>query len=128
VAGAKTFQELACWQLAYELKLRVYRLARRPSVRRDLKLHAQLIETSRSAPRNIAEGFARRSHADFARFLDIARGSLMELQNHIIDATDCRYCTERERDEMLTLARRAGAATAALQRYLRGNDPSSPAP
>ena len=128
MAGAKDFRELVCWRLAYELKLRVYALARRPAVRRDLKLHAQLIDTARSAPRNIAEGFARGSHADFARFLDIARGSLTELQNHIIDAADCRYCSEKERDEMLTLAKRAGAAIAALQRYLRGSERPPPAP
>jgi four helix bundle protein len=121
VAGVRDFRELVCWQLAYELKIAVYRIADRPRVRCDVRLRGQLIETARSAPRNIAEGFARRSHADFARFLDIARASLTEIQNHLQDGVDCRYFSQVECDDMVTLAKRASGAIAALQRYLRRN-------
>ena len=125
MSGAKDFRELACWQLANEFKLRIYRVVERPAVRRDFRFADQIRDAAASAPRNIAEGFGRRTHPDFAHYLDIARGSLMESQNHLFDAVDRGHITAAERDDMIRLARRAGRAIAALQRYLR-NNPNPP--
>ena len=125
MSGAKDFRELACWQLASEFKLRIYRVVERPAVRMDFRFADQIRDAAASAPRNIAEGFGRRTHPDFAHYLDIARGSLMESQNHLYDAVDRGHITAVERDDMVRLARRAGSAIAALQRYLR-NNPNPP--
>jgi four helix bundle protein len=122
MAGARRFQDLVCWQLARELKLAVYRFAETPPVKRDFKFYDQIRDAAASPPRNIAEGFARRSHADFARFLDVARASLAESQNHLIDAIDRGYLGEDEFKSMNTLAERTCGAIAALQRYLRGGE------
>jgi len=54
---------------------------------------------------------------EFARFLDIARGSLNECRNHIGDARDRNYIGEVERSALDSLASRA--VVAGLQRYLR---------
>jgi four helix bundle protein len=43
-----------------------------------LQLHGQVREAARSAPRNIAGGFGRFKHADFARFVRIAKSSEVE--------------------------------------------------
>ena len=120
MGGARHFRELACWQLSNELKLGMYRLAEQAQVRSDLKFYEQIRDAAASAPRNIAEGFARRTHADFARFLDIARGSLAECQNHLQDAVDRRYLDQEEFKRLNSLSERASAAVARLQRYLRG--------
>jgi four helix bundle protein len=119
VAGVKRFQDLVCGQLSRELKLAVYEFLERPLVRKDFGFCNQLREAARSAPRNIAEGFGRRTHADFARLLDIARGSLSECQNHLQDALDPRYLEASEFERLNSLAARASGATAALQRHLR---------
>ena len=121
MSGAKDFKELACWQLANEFKLRIYRVVERPAVRRDFRFADQIREAAASAPRNIAEGFGRRTHAEFAHYLDIARGSLMESQNHLYDGVERGHLTAAERDEMILISKRAGRAIAALQRYLRNN-------
>ena len=121
MSGAKDFKELACWQLANEFKLRIYRVVERPAVRRDFRFADQIREAAASAPRNIAEGFGRRTHAEFAHYLDIARGSLMESQNHLYDGVERGHFTAAERDEMILISKRAGRAIAALQRYLRNN-------
>lgn len=123
MAGARLFQELDCWQLANELKLAIYRVSARSAVARDVRFCEQIRDAAASAPRNIAEGFGRRSHADFARFLDVARGSLNECQNHLHDACDRRYVSQTERDELTIVAKRASGAVAALQRYLRRKPP-----
>jgi four helix bundle protein len=120
MAGARRFWELECWLLARQFKISVHRFAERPPVKRDLKFYDQLRDAASSPPRNIAEGFGRRSHADFARFLDVARASLAESQNHLLDAIDRGYLGEADFRSMNTLAERTCGAIAALQRYLRG--------
>jgi four helix bundle protein len=102
------------------LKLAVYRLADSPVIRADVRFREQLINAAASPPRNIAEGFGRRTHREFAQFLDIARGSLMECQNHLQDAVDRTYLASAEFDALNTLAQRTCGAVARLQRYLRG--------
>jgi four helix bundle protein len=120
MAGARHFRELTCWQLSNELKLGIYRLSEQPDVKRDFRFCDQIRDAAASAPRNIAEGFGRRSHADFARFLDVARGSLAECQNHLQDAVDRGYLDAAEFTRLNSISERAAAAVARLQRYLRG--------
>jgi four helix bundle protein len=119
VAGARHFRELECWQLASELKRRLFELADFPVIKRDFRFREQLRDAAASAPRNIAEGFGRRTHREFAHFLDVARGSLMECQNHLQDAVDRNYLTPEGLVPLDSLARRACGAVASLQRYLR---------
>ena len=88
-------------------------------MKRDLKFYDQLRDSAASGPRNIAEGFGRRSHPDFARFLDVARRSLGECQNHLLDAMDRGYLGEVDFASMKALSERTCGAIAALQRHLR---------
>lgn len=123
MAGARRFEELVCWQLTRDFKRRVYAVLQRPLVQRDLRFSEQFRDAAASAPRNIAEGFGRRTPRDFARFLDIARASLIECENHLHDAVDRGYLTEAERQELSQLGQRCAASVSALQKYLRGKCP-----
>jgi four helix bundle protein len=78
--GANTYSELECWQLADDLQRRIVALTASPRAERDFKFCDQITDASLSVSSNIAEGFARRTPADFARFLTIAKGSLAETQ------------------------------------------------
>ena len=122
MAGARHFRELVCWQLAYELKKELSHIAAVARGKGDFRFCEQLRDAARSAPRNIAEGFGRRTHAEFARFLDVARGSLDECQNHLQDALDEGYVEQSEYERLVTLAKRTSGAVAGLQRYLRGKN------
>lgn len=86
--GAKRFQDLEAWKLGRQLRREVFRLARMPLVRRDFDLRDQFTSAARSVCNNIAEGFGRRSHADFARFLGISESSVREIENLFTDAID----------------------------------------
>lgn len=70
MAGWKDFREIAAWQYARALKLRVDEFLERPNVRRRQKLHDQLYDAARSGPRNIAEGFAINAAVGLIRHLE----------------------------------------------------------
>ena len=78
--GANTYRELVCFQLADELQRRILAITATAAAARDFKFCNQIRNASLSVSSNIAEGFARRTPADFARFLTIAKGSLAETQ------------------------------------------------
>ena len=128
MAGFNKFQEIVAWQLANELKVRVDQFVRRPEFSRKFKFVDQLSDAVRSAPRNIAEGHMRGfKHKEFAQFLRIARGSLGEVLNHLLDAYDQRLITEDELMNTERLAKRAIKAATGLIRYLESTpDPKHP--
>jgi four helix bundle protein len=119
MAGAKRFQELVCYQLARELRKTVNTLVRVPLLARDFELCDQLRRAARSATGNIAEGFPCPSHAEFARFLDIAGRSLREIEDRLLEATDGQLLTEEQAAPAFNLVKRTSVAVARSTAYLR---------
>ncbi len=116
--GFKDFREIAAWQRSREVKLLAYTLLAKPDVARDFKFRDQLIDSARSAPRNIAEGFARYKHKEFAQFVRVAKGSLGEVLDHFIDAVDNGYMTPNEFAQHDHACKQALKAVNGLIRYL----------
>ncbi len=59
-------------------------------------LTSQLRRSAVSIPSNIAEGYGRNSTNDYKRFLQIAVGSLYELQTQIEIAFNLKYIEEQK--------------------------------
>jgi four helix bundle protein len=116
---AQRYQDLDCWQLSNDLKMRVYAFLAKPPASRDSEFCDQIRRSARGAPRTIAEGFGRFRPKEFARYLEFARASLMETQNHLGDARDSGYITTEEHDELFKLADRAIGASTRLHQYLK---------
>jgi four helix bundle protein len=115
---AKTFQELRAWQAAYGFKLKIYDLIDEGPLSKDERLQKQLREGAASAPGQISEGFGRFDPVDFARFVKMARASIIECQNHLKDAVDRRHITEHLREEHDKVAREALMEIGGLLDYL----------
>ena len=116
--GVSCFEDLIAWQLAFELQREVFAFTATGVVWRDLKYREQIRDSSASATRNTAEGFGRFRPTEFARFLEIAHGSLDETKNHLHDASGRGYLSQGEHDRLVRLAIRALAANARLMKYL----------
>lgn len=121
--GARSFTDLDCWKLANQLKLGVYALIKSGDAAVDFEFRNQIRNAAASAPRNIAEGFGRYQPREMSQYLRVANGSLMETSNHLQDGVDRGYFTPSDIEPLVTLARRASAATTRLMRYLKSARP-----
>lgn len=92
---AQTLHELDVWQVSMDLAVEIPDFALKfPS---DFRwLARQIMDSSESAPSNIAEGFERRLDGDFARFLRIAKASIGETESHLVYAKRRRLIAEDE--------------------------------
>jgi four helix bundle protein len=117
------FERIEAWQLARAFNRSVYRVSRSFPKEEAFALTSQIRRASVSVASNIAEGSGRNSDADFAHFLEISYGSLMEVVSQLYIAPDEKYLGEAEfrvlADEADTLAAKIAALAKALDRKPR---------
>jgi four helix bundle protein len=80
----KSYQDLLVWQRSMGLVESIYRITSQLSENERFGLISQMRRAAVSAPSNIAEGFGRQARGEYRHHLSIARGSLLELETHII--------------------------------------------
>lgn len=93
-----SFEKLEVWKLARQLNKKVYQISKDFPDGEKFGLISQIRRASISISSNIAEGSSRISGKEQARFTEIAYGSLLEVLNQLIMATDLEYITETEID------------------------------
>jgi four helix bundle protein len=82
------YRKLQVWEKSHALVLQIYRLTSAFPDDEKYGLTGQIRRSASSIPANLAEGSARGSDADFARFVSIAMGSAAELDYHLLLAHD----------------------------------------
>jgi four helix bundle protein len=117
------FQDLECWQLADQLKKKIYRLLDATSGSSDVRFANQLREAAASATANLAEAFGYYRHGEATKHARIARASLVEAQNHILDGVDRKHWSIERAEPLVQLSDRAIRATTGWMRYLETSDP-----
>ena len=100
-------EDLVAWQLAVQLRNLTHQYCLKPAIKQDFKFHNNLAEAASSAPRNIAEGYGRKYHREFARFAIIARGSEQEVLEGFREAHQRGYINAKEFDAGDHAARKA---------------------
>lgn len=90
------FEELEVWKKSREFKNEIAQLVKTFPANERIRLSDQLIRSSRSINSQIAEGHGRNTWPDKIRFCVIARGSLSETLNHLIDAYDEKLISEEQ--------------------------------
>jgi four helix bundle protein len=82
-AVEKPHKKLEAWKAAIDVVLFVYKLADTFPSKEQYGLCTQVRRAAISIPSNIAEGAARQSKKEFAKFLYVAKGSLSELDTQL---------------------------------------------
>lgn len=124
------FEKLDAWQKAIELSDRVYTITRAFPVDERFGLTMQMRRAATSIAANIAEGTGRASNKDYAHYVSIAYGSLMETVSHAHVARRQDFLKQDECDALFSEAERlarmlSGLRASLLKRGSSQNDPRS---
>jgi four helix bundle protein len=92
----KGYKDLECYIQARLLRIFVSELVKKFPSSENFLLTPQIVDSSRSVTRNIAEGYGRYTFSDTRNFFIIARGSVTETMEHLTTAVDEKYITEDE--------------------------------
>lgn len=97
------FRNLRVWQKAHELTLDVYRSTQVFPREEVYGLTAQMRRSSSSVAANLAEGCCRQGDVEFGRFVQIAIGSISELDYQLLLARDLGYLPVQEHEKLGSL-------------------------
>jgi four helix bundle protein len=111
----RPYQKLIAWQEAHRLCLKIYESVRTFPPSEKFGLADQMRRASASIPMNIAEGNARQSKKDHARFLETAIASLDELHYQTLLSKDLKYMSDNEFESINGLLQRVGYLTSRLR-------------
>jgi four helix bundle protein len=116
MSKVERFEELRVWQEARALANALYDATEEL---RDFAFRDQLRRAAISAMNNIAEGFERRTDADFAHFLDMAKGSSGEIRGMTYLGEDRRYFPTEAATCLRAAAESLSGGLATFATYLR---------
>lgn len=104
----KGFRKLIVWQRAHQLVLLVYKFTEKFPKNEMFGLTSQLRRAVVSVPANVAEGYGAGGKGQFGRYLDIAQGSLAEVEYYLILAQDLTYITSSQYEQAESLRAETG--------------------
>lgn len=92
----KSHKDLKVWQESMDLVTDIYELVQNFPAEEKYNITSQIKRSAVSIPSNIAEGAGRKSNLEFIQFLNIASGSLSELETQLEIAIRLKFITENE--------------------------------
>jgi carbamoyl-phosphate synthase large subunit len=116
--AVQSHKDLVVWQKAMLLARLVYGLAAKMPKHEQYALTSQMLRAVVSIPANIAEGNARPTRKDYARFIGIAKGSASELDTLLQLTVQCGLLDEQTVTPASDLCDEVGRMLGALWRKL----------
>jgi len=98
-SGIRSYRDLHVWQRAVELVEEIYRVSARFPDDERYGLTSQIRKAAVSVPSNIAEGYGRRRTGHYVHHLDIANGSLKEVETQLIIAGRLNFIEKEHAQE-----------------------------
>jgi four helix bundle protein len=95
----RNYRDLIVWQKSVKLVTDIYDITKAFPKDELFGLTSQIRRSAISIPSNIAEGYGRNSTGDYKRFLQIAVGSLYEMQTQLEIAYNLEYIAKDVFDE-----------------------------
>jgi four helix bundle protein len=91
----RPYRDLLAWQKAHALTLEIYRVTRDYPRVEQYGLISQTRRAAASVPANLAEGCGKRSMPQLRHSVDLASGSLSELEYWLVLARDLGYLSPK---------------------------------
>ena len=122
----RSHRDLIVWQKSMALAVEIYRLTKTFPAEERFRMTDQLLRAASSIPANIAEGHARGTRKDYARFVAIARGSLAEAETFLELARDVGLANPENCRRSVELSVEIGRMLNALLTKLRSQPTLKP--
>jgi four helix bundle protein len=97
----ESYRDLAVWKEARSLVHNVYEISKGFPKDEQFGLTNQLGRAAVSIPSNIAEGCGRNHFKDSIQLFFIARGSMYEVETHLLVAFDLKYLSGSDLNETM---------------------------
>ena len=94
------YEKLIVWQKAMDVSLDIYSMSGNLPRRENYNIVSQLDRATVSITNNLAEGSARVSRREQARFTEIAYGSLVEVTNLLTWCLRLKYIDQSMHDDL----------------------------
>jgi four helix bundle protein len=117
--GRGVHYRLDAWKVSRQLVVAIYRLTQHFPKQEMFGLTSQMRRAAVSIPSNIAEGAARSGQREFMQYLNIARGSLSELETQLLIAADLGYI--QQDDPSFAMVNRVSKVITGLLKSIRGS-------
>ncbi len=104
------FEDIFAWQKSQDLAVEIYQVFQNS---KDYGFKDQITRASVSISNNIAEGFDRKSNADFSKFLYYALSSCSEVKSMVYLGQRLNYLTQEQKDTFV-------ASTQEISRLING--------
>lgn len=114
----QSYRELEVWQLGMELAEKCYLVTKEFPRQEMFGLVSQIRRAAASIPTNIAEGQGRAHTKEFLNHLSTARGSLMELETHLLLSQRVELLQQPELEKLLELTDRISRMLTRLRKAL----------
>jgi four helix bundle protein len=98
----KSYRDLLVWQKGIDLVVIAYKATAAFPISETYGLTSQIRRAATSIPANIAEGYGRGSRKEYLQFLQIAQGSLKEIETHFIISEKLLYLTPSQTKRLLS--------------------------
>lgn len=115
----KSYRDLIVWQKSMHLVTQIYLITKSLPKEELYGLMLQIRKSCVSIPSNIAEGYGRNSKNDYVRFLQIASGSLYEMQTQLEICLNLNYLSKQKFDEIYEQSREIERMLCSLIRKLK---------
>jgi four helix bundle protein len=118
MSDVNDFKDLKIWQKGMDIAEKCYLLTKIFPKDELYGMVQQIRRSAASIPANIAEGYGRRTTAEYIRFLNIAKGSINELETHIILSQRVALCKQIDIESIIDLVKEESKMIVALIKKL----------
>jgi four helix bundle protein len=96
----KDFRKQKVWERSHRLTVKLYEITATFPKEELYGFISQIRRSCSAVPANIAEGCGKDGDAEFGRYLQIARGSVSELEYHLLLAHDLGFLTDKDYEDL----------------------------
>jgi len=115
-------EDLVAFQRAVDLTVEIYSVTKTFPREELYGLTSQLRRAAGSIASNIAEGQGRLTPGERRQFLSQARGSMFEVEAHLIVAERLGFLTPIDRERITIMIKKGGRALNGYIRWVRGQE------